>query len=267
MTTPDGRSAEPAVPPPAPGASQVPDDAPPATLTSKQESVATKIRDLIIDGELAPGLHLMEVPLAERLGVSRTPVREALSLLAQEGLLEPGPKRGFKVRTFTLDDILQAYDVRGALEGLACRLLAERGVDQRLADQLQECLHVGDRLLTNGAFDEAHHGPWLEMNNQFHSLLTLGSGNAMLANFVMQSQRVPLASARHVHWYRLDTENFDLARRAHEDHHRVVQAILNRQSHRAQTWMEEHIFFSRELVARRFQEQPGGIGFNSANPL
>jgi GntR family transcriptional regulator of vanillate catabolism len=234
-----------------------------ASVSSKQESVSTKIRDLIIDGELPSGLHLMEIPLADRLGVSRTPVREALALLAQEGLLEPGPKRGYKVRTFTLNEILEAYDVRGVLEGAACRMLAENGLPQDTADRLHACLAAGDRLLEVGVFDEEHQTPWLEMNNMLHTLLTMATGNQMLCNFVMQSQRVPLASARHVHWYKLGLENYDLARQAHRDHHAIVEAIILRQSHRAKALMEEHIYFSRELVEKRFRQQRDSIGFGA----
>lgn len=235
-------------------------------VVPKQESVATLLRDRIMAGDFPAGYHIMEVPMAEELGVSRTPVREALTLLAQEGLLDPGPKRGYKVRTFTLEDILQAYELRGTLEGMACRLLAEQGLTAEVREQIRQCLETGDRLLAelaDGPFTEDQHGPWLEMNNTLHTTLVHASKNKMLATFVEQSQKVPLASARHVHWYRLDMKNFELAKRAHRDHHEIFDAIVKRQSARAEARMREHIYFSQQLVADQFAEFSGAIGFHT----
>jgi GntR family transcriptional regulator, vanillate catabolism transcriptional regulator len=232
-------------------------------IVPKQESVATQLRDRIIGGHYPLGHHLMEVPIAEELGVSRTPVRDALTLLSQEGLVEPGPKRGYKVRTFTLEEILQAYEVRGALEGMACRVLAEQGLAPETRDIIGKCLAIGDQLLATGPFTEDQHGPWLEMNNTFHASLSQAPKNRMLAGFIEQSQKVPLASARHVHWYKIDMPNFELAKRAHTDHHEIFDAIVRRQSARAEARMREHIYFSQQLVANQFSEFSDPIGFDT----
>ena len=215
--------------------------------TSRSESVVVGLRDMIRRGEFAAGFHLQEIPLAERMGVSRTPIREALNLLAKEGLLEPGPKRGYKIRTFSIEEIVEAYEVRATLEGMGCRLLAEQGLPEETVKQLRE------------------HDPWLEMNNTIHSLLVNATGNAMLASCVEQTQRVPLASARHVHWYRFDKENYELARSAHRDHHGIVDAIIRRQAGRAEARMREHIYFSQELVREHFKHQK--VGFDTVVPI
>jgi GntR family transcriptional regulator of vanillate catabolism len=120
-------------------------------------------------------------------------------------------------------------------------------------------------MLERGMFTEADHDPWLEMNNTFHSALVNGPRNAMLASFVEQTQRVPLSSARHVHWYKLDRQNFELAKRAHSDHHGIVEAVLRRQSSRAEARMREHIYFSQQLLRDHFQYQK--IGFDTVMPL
>ena len=232
---------------------------------SRSESVVVELRDRIMRGEFAAGFHLQEVPLAERMGVSRTPIREALNMLAKEGLLEPGPKRGYKIRTFTIGEIVEAYEVRATLEGTACRLLAETGLPEDVAARLQDSLEFGDRLIGRGMFTSAEHDPWLEMNNTIHSLLVSATRNAMLAQCVEQTQRVPLASARHVHWYRFDKENYELARSAHRDHHGIVDAILRRQAGRAEARMREHIHFSQELVREHFKNQ--AVGFDTVVPL
>lgn len=232
---------------------------------SRSESVVVELRDMIMRGVFAAGFHLQEVPLAERMGVSRTPIREALNMLAKEGLLEPGPKRGYKIRTFTIEEIVEAYEVRATLEGMACRLLGEMGLAQDVATKLQECLEFGDRLISRGMFTSAEHDPWLEMNNTIHSLLVTASRNVMLAQCVEQTQRVPLASARHVHWYRFDRENYELAQSAHRDHHGIVDAILRRQAGRAEARMREHIYFSQELVREHFKNQT--VGFDTVVPI
>lgn len=232
---------------------------------TRSESLVVQLRDRILRGEFPTGFHLQEVPLAGELGVSRTPIREALALLAKEGLLEPGPKRGYKIRKFAVEDILDAYEVRATLEGMACRLLAERGLAEREVARLRGYLNLGHRMLARGMFTEAQQEPWLEMNNGLHAALVGGARNAMLAAFVEQSQRVPLSSARHVHWYRLDRKNFGLAQRAHRDHHEIVQAIVRRQAGRAESCMREHIYFSQALVREQFEHQK--VGFDTVVPL
>ena len=85
------------------------------------QSVIRILRDKIISGEFAAGERLAEIPTAERLGISRTPVRIAFRALAQEGLLEKLPRRGYQVRNVTKAQICDSVEVRGVLEGLAAR--------------------------------------------------------------------------------------------------------------------------------------------------
>jgi len=228
---------------------------------SRAESVVLELRDMIMRGEFPAGFHVQEIPLAERMGVSRTPIREALNILAKEGLLEAGPKRGYKIRTFSIEEIEQAYEVRASLEGTACRLLAERGLDPGAEARLRAAIELGDGLLDRGMFGAAEQQPWLEMNNTIHSLLVDATGNAMLVRCVEQTLRVPLASARHVHWYRFDQVNFERAKIAHRDHHAVFEALINRQAARAEARMREHIYFSQSLVREHFKNQR--IGFDA----
>lgn len=235
------------------------------TPPTRSESVVVQLRNMILAGEFATGFHLQEVPLAEKMGVSRTPIREALNMLAKEGLLEPGPKRGYKIRAFSVEEILEAYEVRATLEGMACRLLAERGLAEHEMQRLRDCLDLGDQMLERGMFSEVEHDPWLEMNNTFHTSLVTSTGNSMLVSFIEQSQHVPLSGARHVHWYKLDRQNFELAKRAHRDHHEIVDAVMRRQSARAEARMREHIYFSQQLVREHFQNQK--IGFDTVVPL
>ncbi|MGD9942302.1 MAG: GntR family transcriptional regulator [Burkholderiaceae bacterium] len=233
--------------------------------TSRSETVLLALRDMITRGEFPAGFHLQEVPLAERMGVSRTPIREALTMLSKEGLLEPGPKRGYKVRTFSIEEIVDAYEIRASLEGTACRLLAERGLEEDVVRRIRDLLDFGDQMLERGEFSSLEQEPWSDMNNALHGVLVDSAGNAMLKSFVEQSYRVPLAGARHVHWYRFDTENFEMARHAHRDHHEIFNAIIRRQSGRAEARMREHIYFSLDLVRHHFRSQT--VGFDTVTQL
>jgi GntR family transcriptional regulator of vanillate catabolism len=233
-----------------------------SVASSRSEAVTLVLRDMITRGDFAAGFHLQETPLAERMGVSRTPIREALAALAKEGLLEPGPRRGYKVRTFAIEEIVDAYEMRAALEGTACRLLAERGLSGDQIREIRNLLDAGDQLLERGRFTTVEHEPWGEINIALHGLLIDATGNSLLKGFVQQTNHVPLAGPRDVHWYRLDQENFALVQQAHRDHHGIFDAIIHRQSGRAEARMREHIYLSRDLVRSRFRQQT--VGFDAA---
>jgi GntR family transcriptional regulator of vanillate catabolism len=229
---------------------------------SRSEAVTHMLRDMITRGDFAAGFHLQETPLAERMGVSRTPIREALTALAKEGLLEPGPRRGYKVRTFSIEEIVDAYEMRATLEGTACRLLAERGLSEDVVRQYRELLDAGDQLLERGQLAALEQEPWGEMNTGLHALLVDATGNTLLKAFVQQACQVPLAGPRDVHWYGVDQENFGSAQQSHRDHHEIFQAIVNRQAGRAEARMREHIYMLRDLVRSRFRQQT--VGFDAA---
>jgi GntR family transcriptional regulator, vanillate catabolism transcriptional regulator len=101
------------------------------TATHAQRALVA-LRKRILGGELAGGTRLYEVALAEELGISRTPVRAALSVLAEESLLDRGAGGGFVVRSFAVRDVVDTIELRGVLEGTAARMAAERGVPDSL---------------------------------------------------------------------------------------------------------------------------------------
>src|SRR3954447_1524258 len=111
-----------------------------ATLGEKTSvSAAGVLREAIISGDLAPGQVLGEEQLGRQLGISRTPVREALVLLRSEGLVDTPPNRPAIVRNFDRDDLHEIYSIRAVLEGYAARLAAERLTDQDLATLERTC--------------------------------------------------------------------------------------------------------------------------------
>src|SRR5215813_11895884 len=99
-------------------------DIPNAEFISQTGRTLLTLRELVLRGEFAPGERLLELSLVSRLGVSRTPIRLALDRLAHEGLLEPSPSGGFVVRQFTIEEVWDAIETRGVLEGMAARLAA-----------------------------------------------------------------------------------------------------------------------------------------------
>src|ERR1700754_4390983 len=110
-------------------------------------SVMDRMREAILNGSVRAGERLNEVQLSKMLAVSRTPVRAALQALAGEGLLDYAPNRGFTVREFPLPAIVDAYDIRAALEGVAVRFAAERGLSEADRASIEQALAAGDTLL------------------------------------------------------------------------------------------------------------------------
>src|SRR3954469_22738472 len=115
-------------------------------MKTRSQNVTETVRDWILTGAVSGGDRIEEIPPAERLGVSRTPVRAALAALSKEGLVDYQPKRGYLVRSFELDEIFAAYEARASLEGLACRLAAENGVPEDFRAKLESCLSEGDQI-------------------------------------------------------------------------------------------------------------------------
>lgn len=136
------------------------------------QSVYDQLRSQIVDGVLSPGTHLVEGPLAKTFGVSRTPIREALSQLAYEGLLERHD-RAMRVRVLKAEDVLEIYEVRIALERAAARAAAERRTELdlgRLGHTLDEMLALGD--------DETDRRP--KLAHAFHFAIWRAGHNTML---------------------------------------------------------------------------------------
>lgn len=216
-------------------------------MLTRSQFVADQLRKSILEGELAPGTRLEEIPLGKRLQVSRTPVRAALAMLRSEGLLTYEPKRGFEVRRFSVDMVLDVYRVRSVLEAHAASECAARDIDPALLAILGQCLATGDRILGKQKLDPSDLPEYREMNSQFHGAIVRGSGSALTDKMVLQAQYIPLASDRIILWH-----DYWLIQRSHDDHHRLVDAIRKRQSERAGALMREHIYFMSEVIRDYF---------------
>lgn len=212
------------------------------TITSTEE-VTDVLREHIMSGHIRPGQRLQQVPLAEALGVSRTPLRTALANLANEGLLQYESNRGYTVREFSLEDVTDAYEARSVLEGRASAIAARTGMRAEQIAKLENYLDVGDRLLAKGFLDPKDIDPYRDMNVRFHDAILHTAGNRWITDFVRQTQKIPFASNRLIIW-----QDLDIMIRSHDDHHRILRAIKDRDPTRADSIMREHVQFAGEYL-------------------
>ncbi|MCK9508942.1 MAG: GntR family transcriptional regulator [Pigmentiphaga sp.] len=215
-------------------------------MTSHQSRVLVQIRDAVLKGEFQAGERLAEIPLSQRFGVSRTPVRLALAALEQEGLIEVSPSSGYVMRTFTARDIDDAIAVRGHLEGMAARLVAEQGVSRELSRQLRACLELGDQAVRAPAMDWDDYTLYGQMNDRFHQLIIDACGNEALKRALALNCNLPFAApSSMLPMQSHGSEDTEWMRYAHRQHHRLVQALERGESARAQALAMEHTDIAR----------------------
>lgn len=208
---------------------------------SLQETVLIQLRDLILRGEFPPGHRLAEQQLAERLGASRTPVRAALATLEQECLVAVSDTGKYQVRQFTPQEVTDAIAVRGHLEGMAARLVAEHGISRRLQLDLQECLDQGDRVLATMPLTIDSYAAYATINDRFHAAIVEASGNSALQRAIALNDRLPFAPASAMlpmqGTVALDR---DWMLYAHRQHYMLVDAMKHGEGSRAQALAAEH---------------------------
>lgn len=225
-------------------------------MESQQMRVLVQLRDMILKGSFAPGERLAEIPLSEQLQASRTPVRLALTTLEQEGLVEPSPSGGYAMRRFTAKEIDDAIAVRGMLEGMAARLVAEHGLPRGLAKALDDCLAQGDRIFDKPEMDMDDYAIYIAMNDRLHGLVVDAAGNAALARAIELNNRLPFAAASAMlPMQPSHAEGRNWMWMAHMQHHALVEAMRAGESARAQALAEEHTQIARTNV-RHAMENP-----------
>ena len=219
------------------------------TAPSQTAQAQQRLRELIVSGALAPGERLLEVPLAERLGVSRTPVRAALLRLAEEGLLDAAATGGHRVRAFSRQDMLDAIELRGTLEGLAARMAAERGVGPALLAEARDCLDALDQTLAASAFGAPAFARYERHNGEFHALLGRLCGSPLLARELQRASRLPFASPNGFLGVSIgQPSGHDVLCIAQDQHRQVLDAIVRREGSRAEALMREHARMARRRL-------------------
>ncbi|SES20565.1 transcriptional regulator, GntR family [Tranquillimonas rosea] len=151
------------------------------------------LRELVMAGGLKPGERLSEVAVAERVGISRTPVREAMAQLVEEGLLDRISTGGYCVRQITVADVVDSIEMRGMVEGLALRMAAERGA---APERLSACRTILDRI--DDALGEHESrmdfSTYADLNSAFHDELTSLCNSPIVLRELKRVSNLPLAA-------------------------------------------------------------------------
>lgn len=204
------------------------------------------IRQAIIDGGLAPGERLKEEELARELGISRTPVREALLVLQTEGLVEAAPNRGAAVRAHSAEDLDDLYQLRALLEGYAARRAATRVTDGDIAELRGSCNRFDDL----SSDDDLR--AIVRENLLFHSAILEVAGSARLRSMVRKVIELPLVYKSYI-WYSPDQKRIS----AHY-HRQITNALAARDAERAELIMKEHVFEARDLLVAHLRASDAG---------
>lgn len=194
-----------------------------------REVVFEALREAIMSGALPPGERMMEVQLAEELGVSRTPVREAIRKLELEGFVVMIPRKGAYVAGISLKDVADVFEIRTALEALAAGLAAERITDEEL-EEMERIVVLKSEAIKNNDLELL-----IETDTQFHEVLYRASRNEKLFQIINnlreQIQRFRTTSLASPGRMRL----------ALEEHKKIIEALSERNISQAQQLAQDHI--------------------------
>ncbi len=204
------------------------------------------LRNAILDGRLAAGARLKQTDLADQLAISRTPIREALVRLEQEGLVELLPGGGVRVAVLALDEAVELYDLREVLDGLAARLAARRRTAAALA-RLDRALGRMARCLARGDANQ-----WFPAHVAFHEEIFRAAGNRRLQAL----SAVVRLSIRHFHPLLLRTEH--RLEDADREHRAIFAAIEAQDAEGAERLARAHIAGARDIVRRVMQREGHG---------
>lgn len=227
--------------------------------SSQAVKAQLRLREMILAGELPSGGRIAELTLVEKLGVSRTPIRAALVRLEQEGLLQALPGGGFAVRMFSESDASDAIELRGMVEGLAARLAAERGAPAAALAEAKACLASIDGVLARPALDDDAFLRYVELNQQFHNLLSDMAGSAVIGRELDHVVNLPFASpSAFVVLQANSPQARDMLVVAQDQHRQVLDAIEHREGSRAESIMREHSRIARRNLADAMREHDLG---------
>ena len=211
--------------------------------TSLTDKAYIRIKEWIIGFRLKPGSHLSIEQLAEALGISRTPVREALSRLEQEYLVVRVPMRGFAVKGTDLKEIADLFEVRTAIELLAVKQAAKR-FNPETRKQLMDSLKTTDRWIKNGEKSRS-----LKLEQNFHMKILEASGNIPLAEI----GRGILGRIWSIQNFNIITS--DMLAEAHKEHTEIFQSLSEGDQKQAEIRMRKHMKHTTNGLMDRLKDQ------------
>ena len=197
-----------------------------------------EVRGAIVRGEIAPGEALVENRLAEKLGMSRTPVREALQVLARDGFLEALPAKGYFVPRRSLEDLRELFELRESLEGMATRCAAVRAT-QPDVDELEE--------LCKRYESAADWTEWARVGTRFHHRIHVLSRNSRIMNF-LDSLKAQIVLTRQSELREVKGRR----EQAIHEHRAIFEAIRAHDADAAEREARHHVRTSYELTLRGF---------------
>lgn len=211
---------------------------------SQVEKAIIGLRGMIMSGDFAAGTRLPEIALSERLGISRTPLRQAMDRLVAEGLLERLTNGGCRVASFDLDDVNDAIELRGVVEGTAARLAAERGADPDLMAAAEAVLDEIDAAVSDP--NSVDFDAYVRLNARFHEILASLSGSAVIQREVERISNLPLASpSAFLRGQEVIPDFMASLVRAQGQHRAILEAISGCEGARAEALAREHARLAR----------------------
>lgn len=214
-----------------------------ASRNDRSQAVKAQIelRELILRGRLSPGERVSELAIVERLGMSRTPVRQALVRLEEEGLLDAYPGGGFVIRSFSLDDIHDAIDLRGTIEGLAAKRAAERQHARAQLAELRDCLGSLDTVVARKQFGAEDFMDYIRLNERFHSEIVRLAGSGVIARMVQRVMALPFASPNaFIATQSRTLVSHDILVLSQSHHRKIARAIAEGKGQQAESLMRGH---------------------------
>ena len=206
-----------------------------------REIVSDALRQAIRDGILPPGERLMEIPLAEELGVSRTPIREAIRILEQEGLVVMIPRRGTYVADMSLKDVTEVFELRSILEELAAELAAERITNEEIEALEQHLVEIGNYMNEN-TLDKV-----VQADILFHEILYKASRNDRLVEMINNLREQTLR------FRTLSMSQTGRLAKTWDEHRQLVEAISDRDVERARQIARIHMEESEKTLLAGMQ--------------
>lgn len=204
--------------------------------TALHEQVAHRLRQMLVESQIAPGAKLNERELSEVLNVSRTPLREAIKMLAAEGLVELLPNRGAIALELTEADVLNTFEVMAGLEGQSGELAAQRITDAELAEI--KAMHF--EMLA--AWTRRDLSAYYRLNSQIHSAINAAAKNPVLsATYRQVNARLQALRFR-------SNQDEEKWKRAVKEHEKMVEALAARDPQAMRTVLIEHLHHKRDVV-------------------
>jgi GntR family transcriptional regulator of vanillate catabolism len=215
-----------------------------------------EMRELLIRGEFKAGERIREIPLASRLGVSRTPLRLVLDRLEHEGLLKARPRGGFVARQFSLEEVLDVIQLRGVLEGTAVRMAASRLESDSELEEMQTCIDDIDKVTARCPTHVDAAVGYIPLNERFHAIMLDLAKSSIIRRAMEQIQMLPFSSPNAFATSELESaEWIDSVTVSQWQHRAIVESLADRDGGRAESVAREHGRLARRHVLTAFKER------------